>query len=178
MAEIIVDGHKVLVDDDLYPYLSSFDWFVYDGYVIRRATVNGKAKLIRMQREVVGCEDPSLEVDHINGNRLDNRRCNLRVCTKSQNLANRTKKDPKATSKYKGVRYLKTHGYYQVRVTKDKVTYTIGHYTNELAAANMYNHAARTIHGEFYRPNDVMYMSVEECEKYRVKGGRKHGKAY
>jgi len=76
------------------------------GYARRtvKANKNGKIvfKTLLMHRHIAGAED-GMVVDHINGNKLDNRLNNLRVCTQSENLGNRLSKKSGATSKYHNV---------------------------------------------------------------------------
>lgn len=163
------DGEVALIDSEDYDKVSKLTWKFLEGYAASR-----DGNLTRMHRLVMNCNDPNLLVDHIDGNKLDNRKSNLRICTPSENRRNRVKKAP-ASSKYKGVRLLKSHGYYQVRITKDNKTITIGHYTNEVAAANAYNYSALEHHGEYSRLNDVPTMTEKEVESFKVQP-RKRGK--
>jgi hypothetical protein len=92
------------------------------------------------------------DVDHINGNGLDNRRCNLRLATRSQNHANRFKK-PGTTSRFKGVRFERNRWHAQIRVQYKK-TY-LGSFRDEIDAALAYNAAALEAFGEFARINTI-----------------------
>lgn len=102
---------RVLVDDDLYPILSSVNWQIAHGYIRRSKCENGKQTNQILARYVYelkyGDIAPGLEIDHINGNKLDNRIANLRAVTHSQNNANRSKANhgryEEPCSKYKGV---------------------------------------------------------------------------
>lgn len=66
---------------------------------------NGKLRFSFLHRWILGEENipEGMQVDHINGNPLDNRRSNLRLCTLMQNMVNRKNKNP--YSKYNGVCY-------------------------------------------------------------------------
>jgi hypothetical protein len=101
MREInITQEYKALVDDDDYEYLNQWKWHYSTGHAYRRLNKN---KLIGMHRVVV-CPN-GFEVDHINHNKLDNRQCNLRICTQADNNKNTSiRKSPK-TFIYKGVRW-------------------------------------------------------------------------
>lgn len=104
MKEIeLTQGKRAIVDDADYQYLSNFNWFYSDGYASRGIRMNGKRKSILMHRVIMGLESGDLRcVDHINHNTLDNRRENLRICTKAENQWN-SKKQKDNTSGFKGV---------------------------------------------------------------------------
>jgi hypothetical protein len=85
-------GVKILVDDEDYLRLKAHKWSVNSrGYAVRFTEHLGVKKGIRMHREILelGEYDGGMEVDHINRNKLDNRRCNLRLVTRSENQKNR-----------------------------------------------------------------------------------------
>ena len=106
----------------------------------------------------------ALFVDHINHNTLDNRRCNLRVCTKSENARNNAGQRTRKTSNYKGVTYHDCKKY-KVNATglKPWRAYTrmagkriwFGYYATEEDAALAYNENAKRLFGEFAYLNDV-----------------------
>lgn len=108
MKEITLNGkyannRKALVDDDLFDELNKSSWSVGNtGYA--RCTKDGKQLL--MHNLVLPALD-GMMVDHINQNKLDNRRDNLRLVTKSQNMQNQPKTRAN-TSGHKGVYYLKS----------------------------------------------------------------------
>lgn len=91
---------------------------------------------------------PGLQVDHINGNKLDNRRCNLRIATNGQNSAN---KGPRrdAKSGIKGVRWHKNSRMWQARITLDGHTRSLGYFRAIEDAAMAFERAARLRHGAF-----------------------------
>jgi len=94
-------GLVALVDDEDFDELSKFNWHAMKSrsnfYASRRAS----GKVIRMHNMIVPPPDGFL-VDHINKNSLDNRRCNLRLATRLQNVLN---SDLKRTSQFIGVSY-------------------------------------------------------------------------
>jgi hypothetical protein len=114
------------------------------GYVA--ATINGKQ--VTMHRYVMG-NGNGLDIDHINGNKLDNRCSNLRFCTRSQNLANSTKK----SGNYKGVGYFKNLKKWRARITIDYKEVHIGLFNNEGEAAAAYDSVAQQLFGEYARTN-------------------------
>jgi hypothetical protein len=112
----------------------------------------GRSRKIRMHRLLASCPAGKV-VDHRNGNRLDNRRCNLRVCTVAENSRNRMK--PRGgTSTFKGVhRSDRTRKPWCSRIWSNGRTIDLGRYETEEAAARAYDGAALTYFGEFARLN-------------------------
>lgn len=93
----------------------------------------------------------SKQIDHINGNRLDNRRSNLRVCTNKQNSHNRGKHKDN-TSGYKGVSAV--DGRWRAAVCLNGTTVSCRH-PSKHAAAIYYNVLARVLHGDYFYANTV-----------------------
>ena len=107
-------GRYALIDDDDFELVNSFGaWYENDsGYAIKKTRAKGKSVSIRMHRLVMN-PPKRLEVDHINGNRLDNRKSNLRCVSHQINIWN-TKRD-NLHKKYdlpKGVSYDKSRNKY------------------------------------------------------------------
>ena len=86
----LTKGAMAIVDDADYDRLAAMGtWHLSDmGYAVRRGLINGKKRTIRMHR-VVNVTPAGLFTDHINRNRLDNRKSNLRSCTQYENMQNR-----------------------------------------------------------------------------------------
>lgn len=103
---------------------------------------------------------PGMKVDHINGNGLDNRRENLRICTHSENNFNKRKpiKD-NPVSRYKGVFWNKKCSKWVAKVRKNNVTKHAGYYDCEREAALAYNKKALELHGDFAN------LNIVDCEK-------------
>lgn len=95
---------------------------------------------------------PGQMVDHVNGNGLDNRKCNLRWCTNSQNQAN-TDRHPRGSSQYRGVHWRIRDQKWGATIKIMKRTYRLGHFLSEEEAAIAYDHAALAAWGEFARLN-------------------------
>lgn len=106
-----------------------------------------------MHRLIMGLEDKKLVIDHINGNSLDNRKSNMRICDRGQNQWN-SKKTSKATSPFKGVRKT-SGGKFEARIKTRNITTNLGLFDNELDAARAYNKAARKQHGEYANINII-----------------------
>jgi hypothetical protein len=111
---------------------------------------NGYAQVDDKYLHRVIMSAPSDEVvDHINGNKLDNRLHNLRICSQGQNTYNRAKTTAKRTSKYKGVSWRKSHNKWQATIYVDKKQIHIGYYDSEEQAALNYDIVAKKCHKEF-----------------------------
>lgn len=135
------------VDDDDYEYLMQWRWQLNGGYVVR--STNGQKH--RMHRMLM--QPPAgYCIDHINGNPFDNRRANLRICTLRENNQNATKRDPRASSKFKGVYWNSRAQKWRAQIKSDKKIH-LGSFTDEVAAAKAYDVAARRLFGQFARTN-------------------------
>ena len=88
---ILPNGSKVKVDDQDYERLSKYRWYETEKGYVRTQYINGKIARIKIHRMILSDPIPrGYEIDHINRDRLDNQRSNLRICTRAENLANRS----------------------------------------------------------------------------------------
>jgi hypothetical protein len=94
-------------------------------------------------------EDPTYLIDHINGNKLDNRISNLRKATVSENKYNSYKHIKNSSSKYKGVYFDKRYSSYRAKITVNKKIINLGSFKNECEAYKAYCEASIKYHGEF-----------------------------
>jgi hypothetical protein len=104
---------------------------------------------------IIGDPPPGMVVDHINGDRLDNRRANLRFCTLAQNKQN-SRPYRGGTSRYKGVSWKRTGkgtGKWLARIRVDGKDIHLGFHKEEEEAAKAYDTAAIRYYGEFARTN-------------------------
>lgn len=149
-------GKETIVDDDVYEWASKHNWSVtgFENYfyAARKVTVSFKKfKHLRLHR-VIADAKPGESVDHINGNTLDNRRVNLRVCTHAQNCQNR-KKHVNGKSKYKGISWHKRMKRWTAHINKSDGLCYLGAFIIEEEAAKAYDRAAIETYGEFARLN-------------------------
>lgn len=121
------------------------NWRFLGGYVI--ATI--KNQTILLHHFII---EGVPQIDHRNGDKLDNTRSNLRPSNQTQNMGNRRKSNGKSSS-YKGVSWNKQHGKWQVHIMRNKKSFNLGEFSNEIEAARVYDRAAIEYFGEFARPN-------------------------
>lgn len=146
MREIkLTRGRVALVDDTDFEWLNQWKWtLLQDKYAHRNA---GGGKWIRMHRLIIGAPI-GFHVDHINGDGLDNRRSNLRLCSASQNLMNRGA-NKNSRSGYKDIFWQKDRQRWFVQVMKDGRKYNGGRHKTLEEAIIKRNNLLNSLHKEF-----------------------------
>jgi hypothetical protein len=144
---ILTQGQYALVDDDDFVTLSQYKWHAHKNPIAFYATrwssqKTGKRKLIRMHNVIMKVPD-GYEVDHIDGNTLNNCRENLRITTHRQNCFNRKKTNK--TSKYMGVSWNKNSQNWQANIYENGSIRYLGHFSNEQEAFLAYSNALNNI---------------------------------
>lgn len=165
MIEIeLTRGKVALVDEADSALVLGSSWRAWRGrgagwYAYATIHVDGKRKDVKMHRTILGLKLGDPEVDHVNGDGLDNRRANLRIATSSQNHMNSDGCQARRKSKYKGVSWT-THrdmiagGLWCAKIAVNgKRIRRYAH--SELEAARLYNDLALQHFGEFARLNAV-----------------------
>lgn len=161
MAEIqLTRGKVVLVDVADFEWLSQWNWYFCKGYARRKGlklegSLYGRG--VYMHRQILNLLDSEIEVDHVNHNTLDNRRLNLRVCSRTQNLANSPLRKG-STFGYKGIsvdRRCKSRPW-QSQIQVGKEHFHLGCFSTKEQAALAYNKAALRYFGEFACLNEVV----------------------
>lgn len=140
-----------LVDNEDYRTLSKHRWYIGSGPSLYAYTTvrlsNNKNKVIRMHTMIIGKAPSGFETDHINRNKLDNRKKNLRFATRSQNAQNAKLK---SASGYTGVRW--TEGRkkpWQVTIKFNGKSVYCGSYKNKKEAAMAYDAKALELFGPY-----------------------------
>jgi hypothetical protein len=148
-----VEGLDITVDNGDYSLLKDSKWRVNShGYVFRNETINHKNTFISLHRFLMNF--PNGTVDHINGDKLDNQRENLRICKFSDNNKNQPRyKNNK--SGYKGVTWHSRHNYWEAHIGVNGKQLFLGKFNDKKEAALTYNYAAQKYHGEFARLNQL-----------------------
>lgn len=165
MGELVIKSklcgtHTVLYDDEDEHIIQSFKWRLcrvkkglYGPIVV--GWNKSKRQNIAIHRAIMN-PPKELCVDHINLNRLDNRRCNLRLATIAENNRN-IWRHRKNTTGYKGVSFRKNSARnpWEARISVDGKNVHIGNYPTKEQAALAYNEAAKKYYGDFARLNKV-----------------------
>ena len=155
MKEIsLTQGKVALVDDADYEWLNQWKWYassIQSSYSCRfyaKRRVR-KGVLEYMHRLILELQrNDNREVDHIDGNGLNNQRSNLRVCTHKQNRQSSRKRKIGA-SRYKGVCWnRRRHKWCSYIYVNEKLIH-LGYFDSETDAALAYNHAALNHFGKF-----------------------------
>jgi len=151
----LTKGYVSIVDDEDYEWLSQWKWCAAVDksgtvYAARASpTENGKQKTTRMHRVIMNAP-PDKFVDHRDGNALDNRKQNLRICTNAENTRNQGKKKNNTTG-FCGV-FRNGKGFIaKLQINGKRLSF--GTYSTPEDAAIAYDQAALIHHGEFARLN-------------------------
>jgi hypothetical protein len=154
----LTHGKVALVDSEDYNWLSQFKWRAQKSgkrpdafYAVRSITIKKRRTTIQMHRQIIK-PPPGLEIDHKNNDGLDNRRCNLRFCTRSQNMAN-SRGHTRRRSSFKGVYFHKQFRKWRAIITKNKKNLHLGFFKSQVRAAMAYDDKAKELFGEFANPN-------------------------
>jgi len=149
----LTKGRFTMIDDADFDMVSKSEWcYGGHGYAVR----GHKGKMLLLHRFLMGlAPGDGIHVDHINGDPLDNRRANLRICTKAENMRNR-RRNANSTSGFKGVLLMKDTPRkkpWRAQIKTNGRHHRLGYYKTKEEAALAYDAAAKELHGEFARLN-------------------------
>lgn len=164
----LTKGHRAIVDDEDFEKLSERKWHSMVQPKVRGVRIYAVRKdykkfggytpeYFRMHRVVLGDIPKTMQVDHINGDTLDNRKINLRIVTNQQNQFNATGKGNRTG--FKGVVHMKkeTHGNlkkpYFAHIMLNRKNISLGYFATPIEAARAYDKAAKELFGEHARTN-------------------------
>lgn len=144
----LTQGEVALVDNEDYTKLSQINWYLSrkEGNRCYAYSKNGP-----MHRVILNAPK-NMEVDHRDGNGLNNQRNNIRLCTHIENMRNMSPPEG-GTSKYKGVHWHAEDKRWRSRIRIKGKSIWLGVYTNEVEAARAYDRKAKKLYGEFAKLN-------------------------
>lgn len=154
-------GNYVFVDDEDYERLNKHRWYLWRNkkkdtlklYAIRAIYPSGKT--IYMHRVILAVPSKKIDIDHKNHNGLDNRKKNLRICSRSENQQN-SRKQKNKTSIYKGVSLERKLGKWRSEIMTKIGKKFLGYFKDEKKAARAYNQAAVKYFKKFHNINKII----------------------
>ena len=151
-----------IVDDKDFRRISQCTWWINSGYptsgYYEGTRKTGRKWICVRMHTLLFLPNPGFCVDHRNGNKLDNRRANLRFASNQENCQNMrqaARKSSRSSSTYKGVSWDKERRLWKAHITVSYRYIHLGRFTDERDAARAYNAAATKYFGEFACPNKL-----------------------
>lgn len=155
----LTKGCVAIVDDEDYDWLNQWKWHAAGPpqkrpYAARRVFVGdgSRRSSVTMMHYFLLPRLDGLYVDHMNGDSLDNRRCNLRYCTMAENNRNLSHHRD-GRSLYKGVSWSKSKNRWRASICIERRQTHLGYFASQELAAAAYDEAARRNYGAFARLN-------------------------
>jgi hypothetical protein len=160
----LTQGHVAIVDDEDFKRVNQYKWCAMAGlrrdgtikciYATRSIRVNGRKITQYLHRFILEISDPTLQIDHIDHNGLNNQRSNLRTATRSENQWNQRKLEG-CSSPYKGVTLRKSDAKWVAEIKVNGKKHYLGCFADEQDAAIAYNRAAVAHFGDFAHINQL-----------------------
>jgi hypothetical protein len=142
--------------DEDFEKVNQPTWRFSIRYASRQNWINGKKKSLLMHRVILGLTfGDKRQIDHINGNGLDNRKLNLRVCKNGQNQMNLQVNRKNNTSGFKGISWYKPTQKWVAKIQVNRKHFNLGYFTDKIEAVKRYNLSAKKYFGEFACLNEV-----------------------
>lgn len=157
MREIpLTQGRIAIVDGEDFERFGYLHYYYHQkGYALRWVGSKYRPKEIYLHQDIMGTPPPDMVIDHINRNRLDNRRCNLRFVTRAQNRVNSRKTRYGSYSQYRGAHYHIRLRKWAASIGVNGKLIHLGYFSTEREAALAYNKAATEYHGEYANLNKI-----------------------
>jgi len=146
----IAKGKTALIDKEDYDKVSKYRWNYNNGAVCTNVIKDNRRTTIKLHRFILNLPARKPIVDHVNGNPLDNRKSNLRLCTHAENLRNRSM-NSNNKSGYKGVYWHKTAGKWTAQVSVNGSKKHLGLFDKPEDAYKAYVKQAKLLHGEYFK---------------------------
>jgi len=149
-----IERARTIIDKEDYPKVLAFGRKFHlkiNTFNKRKYALYARNNSVMLHQIIMGI---GKQIDHINGNGLDNRKCNLRFCNHAQNNWN-SKKNITNTSGFKGVCWSKEKKKWIASIRVNGYQYYLGYFDNLIKAAKTYNRAAKKYHGEFAKLNRI-----------------------
>lgn len=154
MKSFFIWDKEILIDDEDWKRISLYCWHLApqfrqpDKYKVR-GEIDGKK--VFLHRFIMNFPK-SCKIDHINGDTLDNRKCNLRICTQAENAYNR-KINSNNKSGFKGVHFKRANQKWCAQIQFNRKSIHLGYFNDKLQAAKAYDTAAIKLFGVFAKLN-------------------------
>ncbi len=154
---LLSQGKYALVDDTDYEEVSKYKWsFDPKGYAFRntdKSIPRKDRRIIYLHRQLLDAKKGEY-CDHINGDKSDNRKINLRICTNAQNIQNR-KIGKNNTTGYKGIQWHPQDKLWHAVITVNRKIISLKYWKTKKEAALAYNEGAIKYHGDFAKLNKI-----------------------
>ena len=149
----LTQGKVALIDDEDLTLVSGRKWHAMKSrQAIYAATYDAPSQKHMKLHRLITNAPANLCVDHINGDALDNRRCNLRLCTNAENIRNQSRQKNNKSG-YNGVIWDKSRNRWRAQIQANKKNVNLGMFVDIVDAARAYDMAAKRVFGEFARLN-------------------------
>lgn len=150
----VSSGDQIWIDAKNAPHCNRFTWHINSSdYVVRgEKSETGNHRVVRLHRDILRPK-VGQDVDHKDGNKLNNLEFNLRFCTPAQNSRNRVKPRGHWSSTFKGVCWHHQSQAWRAYIVFNRKQKHLGRFASEEAAARAYDAAAKELYGEFARTN-------------------------
>lgn len=143
---VLSNGLQTKVDEDIHKEFRQYKWHVANGYVARHVSTHPDVR--EYLHRVVNNTPNGFVTDHINGDKLDNRRSNLRTATVAENAINYDRKNG-TKNPYRGVSLHSKSGLWRARISYRRTEITIGYFKSPEEARMVYLCVANQFYGEF-----------------------------